>query len=190
MRSRTRSGALREGFPAAGSLQASRARRMPPLQPSDHTLAEGDRSPRGRFPHMIGTSPRRKEDQRLLLGGGRFVDDLTRAGLLHLGVVRSAEAHARIVKVGLDRARKAPGVVAAWSAADLDGVAPYMPTAYGGSQKGRTWSQPVLARELVRFVGEALAVVVAESPYALADGLEAVTGDHQRLPAPAPAEAA
>src|SRR5437762_3214328 len=48
---------------------------MPPLQPSDHTLAEGDRSARGRFPHMIGTSPRRKEDQRLLLGGGRFVDD-------------------------------------------------------------------------------------------------------------------
>jgi len=139
---------------------------------------------------MIGTSPRRKEDQRLLSGGGRFVDDLTRAGLLHLGVVRSAEAHARIVKVGLDRARKAPGVVAAWSAADLDGVAPYMPTAYGGSQKGRTWSQPVLARELVRFVGEAVAVVVAESPYALADGLEAVTVDYQRLPALATAESA
>src|SRR2546427_800177 len=138
-----------------------------------YTLAEGDRSARGRFPHMIGTSPRRKEDQRLLLGGGRFVDDLTRAGLLHLGVVRSAEAHARIVKVGLDRARKAPGVVAAWSAADLDGVAPYMPTAYGGSQKGRTWSQPVLARELVRFVGEAVAVVVAQSPYALRDAVAA-----------------
>jgi len=122
---------------------------------------------------MIGTSPRRKEDQRLLSGAGRFVDDLTRDGLLHLGVVRSAEAHARIARVALERARTVPGVVAAWSAADLDGIAPHMPTAYGGSQKGRPWSQPVLARGLVRFVGEAVAVVVAESPYALADGLEA-----------------
>ena len=48
---------------------------------------------------MIGSSPRRKEDQRLLTGHGRFVDDLTREGILHLGVVRSTEAHARLTKV-------------------------------------------------------------------------------------------
>jgi CO/xanthine dehydrogenase Mo-binding subunit len=90
---------------------------------------------------MIGTSPRRKEDQRLLSGGGRFLDDLTREGLLHLGIVRSVEAHARVVRVDVARARAVPGVVAAWSAADLDDVAPHMPTAYGGAQKGRPWAQ-------------------------------------------------
>src|SRR5213594_2222137 len=134
-----------------------------------HTLAEGDRSARGRFPHMIGTSPRRKEDQRLLSGGGRFLDDLARDGLLHLGVVRSAEAHARLVAVATDAARRLPGVVPAWSAADLGAIAPNVPTAYGGSQKGRPWAQPVLARDVVRHVGEPVAVVVAESLALLAD---------------------
>src|SRR2546422_4366222 len=139
---------------------------------------------------MIGASPRRKEDQRLLTGGGGFVDDLRRAGLLHLGVVRSAEAHARLTKVATDAARALPGVILVWSASDLGEIAPHMPTGYGGAQKGRPWAQPVLARELVRYVGEAVAVVVAESPYALADGLEAVTVDYQRLPVLATAEAA
>src|SRR5437879_12548102 len=59
---------------------------------------------------MIGASPPRKEDRRLLTGAGRYVDDLTREGMLHLGVVRSAEAHARIPKLALDEA-PAPPVV-------------------------------------------------------------------------------
>ena len=103
---------------------------------------------------MIGASPRRKEDQRLLRGGGRFLDDLTRDGLVHLGVVRSVEAHARVTKVATEAARRLPGVVLAWSAADLGAIAPDVPTAYGGAHKGRPWAQPVLARELVRNVGE------------------------------------
>src|SRR5262245_62922177 len=70
-------------------------------------------------PGMIGSSPRRKEDRRLLVGEGRYLDDLTRDGQLHLGVVRSPHAHARVVSVDLAAARRAPGVIAAWSAADL-----------------------------------------------------------------------
>src|SRR5437870_1435095 len=139
---------------------------------------------------MIGASPRRKEDQRLLTGGGRFVDDLTRAGLLHLGVVRSAEAHARLTKVATDAARALPGVILVWSASDLGEIAPDMPTAYGGAQKGRPWAQPVLAREVVRYVGEPVAVVVAETLAQLADALEAVSVEYERRPALATAEAA
>src|SRR2546428_6169308 len=139
---------------------------------------------------MIGASPLRKEDQRLLRGGGRFVDDLTRDGALHLGVVRSAESYARLTKVVTAGARALPGVVLAWSAADLGEIAPTMPSAYGGTQKGRAWAQPVLARDVVRHVGEPVAVVVAESAYQLADALEAVTVEYERLPSLATAEAA
>src|SRR5262249_44237230 len=131
---------------------------------------------------MIGSSPRRKEDQRLLTGHGRFVDDLARDGTLHLGVVRSTEAHARITKVSTAAARALPGVALAWSAAELGAIAANMPTAYGGTQKGRGWAQPVLARDVVRHVGEPVAVVVAESAYQLADALDAVTVAYEPLP--------
>src|SRR5947207_15416751 len=139
---------------------------------------------------MIGASPRRKEDRRLLVGGGRFVDDLAREGLLHLAVVRSVNAHARIVKIALADARALPGVVAAWSAADLPETARPMPSAYGAVRKGRPWSQPILAHDRVRYVGEPVAVVVAESPYRAADALELVQVDYVPLPALATVEAA
>src|SRR5437762_3957751 len=139
---------------------------------------------------MIGASPRRKEDRRLLVGGGRFVDDLTREGLLHLAVVRSVNAHARIAKIRLAEARALPGVVAAWSAADLPEAARPMPSAYGAVRKGRPWSQPILAHDRVRYVGEPVAVVVAESPYRAADALELVQVDYAPLPALATVEAA
>src|SRR5262249_54644936 len=131
---------------------------------------------------MIGASPLRKEDQRLLTGHGRFVDDLTREGALHLGVVRSTQAHARLAKVDAAPARALPGVVLAWNAADLGEIARAMPTAYGGTQNGRGWAHPVLARDVVRHVGEPVAVVVAESAYQLADALDAVTVAYEPLP--------
>jgi aerobic carbon-monoxide dehydrogenase large subunit len=139
---------------------------------------------------MIGSSPLRKEDQRLLRGGGRFVDDLTREGALHLGVVRSAESYARLTKVATAGARAMAGVRLVWSAADLVDIAPNMPTAYGGTQKGRAWAQPVLARDIVRHVGEPVAIVVAETAYQLADALEEVTVDYERLSPLAAAETA
>ena len=131
---------------------------------------------------MIGTSPLRKEDRRLLVGAGRFVDDLTRPGLLHLGVVRSREAHARVVGVATGAALAAPGVVAVWMGADLTGVAPAIPAAYGGSHKGRPFAQQILAREVVRYVGEAVAVVIADDPARLADAMERVTVEYEPLP--------
>ena len=128
---------------------------------------------------MIGTSPLRKEDDRLLRGRGRFLDDVTRPGMAALGVVRSTHGHARIRAVDLTAARSAPGVLAAWSAADL----PETARGIAGAQKGRAYALAVLARDVARFVGEPVAVVVAEDAYRLADALDLVAVDYEPLPA-------
>ena len=127
----------------------------------------------------IGASPLRKEDRRLLVGAGRFLDDLGRENTLRLGVVRSLHPHARIRDVRTGDALSLPGVVAAWSARDLPEVARPIPS----SQKGRPFAIQVLAREVVRYVGEPVAVVVADDAYRVADALEAVTVDYEPLPA-------
>jgi len=139
---------------------------------------------------LIGTSPRRKEDRRLLVGAGRYLDDLTREGLLHLGVVRSLHAHARVLTVDAREALRLPGVVAAWSAADLPEAARPILAGSEGAHKGRPFAAPVLARDVVLYVGEPVAVVVAADPYRLADALERVTVDYEPLPALATPEGA
>ena len=139
---------------------------------------------------MIGSSPRRKEDVRLLSGAGRFADDIVRANAAHMGIVRSVHAHARIRKVDLSRARTRPGVLAAWGAGELPGLAPTLSAAWGGSHKGRPFAIPILARDRVRYVGEPIAVVVAEDAYRLGDALAAVTVDYEPLPPLASLEAA
>ena len=139
---------------------------------------------------MLGASPRRKEDVRLLTGAGRFVDDVVRPGAAHLGVVRAVHAHARLRAVDLAAARARPGVLAAWSAADLPGVGAALAAAWGGTHKGRPFAVPILAREQVRYVGEAVAVVVAETPVQLADALEVVRVEYEPLPALASVETA
>jgi carbon-monoxide dehydrogenase large subunit len=139
---------------------------------------------------LIGTSPRRVADQRFVTGHGRYLDDLQRPGALHLGVVRSVHAHARLRTVDLEATRTLPGVAAAWSASDLEGLAVTLPTVYGGSTKGRPWAIPVLARIVTRYVGEPVAVVIADDPYRLADALDRVVVDAEPLPAIASASAA
>ncbi len=131
----------------------------------------------------IGASPRRKEDRRLLTGAGRYLDDITRVGLLHLGVVRSQHAHARLLKVDVREALAMPGVVAAWSAADLPESARPILAGSEGVHKGRPFAALVLAQEIVRYVGEPVAAVVADDPYRLADALERVAVQSEPLPA-------
>ncbi len=137
---------------------------------------------------MIGASPPRKEDRRLLTGAGRYLDDLRCPGMLHLGVVRSIQPHARLVKVHARAALTLPGVVAVWSAADLPEIA--KPLQSGGAPGGRPFAQPVLVRDVARYVGEPVAVVLADEPYRLADALEAVTVEYEPLPPLATADAA
>jgi carbon-monoxide dehydrogenase large subunit len=130
---------------------------------------------------LIGASPRRKEDHRLITGAGRYVDDLSRPGLLHMAVVRSRHAHARIINIGVEAARALPGVAAVWTARDLPEIKRSMPAAYGGQYKGRAFAVPVLAHERVRYVGEGVAVVLAESAYAAADAAHAVEIEYEPL---------
>jgi carbon-monoxide dehydrogenase large subunit len=142
---------------------------------------------------MIGQSPRRKEDARLLVGAGRFVDDVRLPDLLHLVLVRSTHARARLVRVDVSAARRVPGVVAV-SADDLAETAllpaasadPTNPYVVFDSPR----PQPVLARGEVRHVGEAVAAVLADDRYAAADAAEAVVVEYEPWPAVVDAEAA
>jgi aerobic carbon-monoxide dehydrogenase large subunit len=106
----------------------------------------------------VGAPLRRREDLALLTGGAVFAADPRPPGLCHLAVVRSPLPCARIRGIGLDEARGMPGVLAAWSAADL----PELGTLAGFSVPGlELRPRPVLARELTHYAGEPLAVVVA-----------------------------
>jgi len=132
---------------------------------------------------LIGSSPRRVEDRRLLEGAGRFLDDMHRPGMLHLGVVRSHHAHARILKVDVREARALAGVVAVWTAADLPETSRPILAGAEGAHKGRPFAAPVLARDVVRYVGEPVAVVVADDPYRAADAVDRVAVDYEIRPA-------
>jgi carbon-monoxide dehydrogenase large subunit len=128
----------------------------------------------------VGASVPRREDPRLLAGRGRFVDDITLPGLLHAQFVRASVAHARITGIDLAEVRATPGVVAAYTADDLDlgditavldrPPHEFVPTA-----------MPVLARDKVRYVGEPIAIVVARDPYAVEDGVEAAIVEYDEL---------
>ncbi|MFI0776670.1 xanthine dehydrogenase family protein molybdopterin-binding subunit [Streptomyces sp. NPDC021212] len=130
---------------------------------------------------LVGRSVARREDPRLLTGRGRFVDDIELPGMLHAQFVRSTVAHGTITEIDLTRVRQVPGVVAAFTAADLE---------LGDitAQLGRPLSEfvptamPVLARDRVRYVGEPVAVVVARDPYLAEDGLEAAKVTYAPMP--------
>jgi len=134
---------------------------------------------------ILGTAVRRVEDPDLLFGRATFVDDLRLDGVLHLHFVRSTYAHARIVSVDAEDARTMPGVVAVFTASDL-GLAPYE----GLMQVNARCARPPLADGKVRFVGDCVAAVVAESPAAAADAADAVVVEYDPLPAVIDPEAA
>ena len=131
---------------------------------------------------MIGARIKRKEDRRFLTGRGRYLDDVPIAAALHAAIVRSPHAHARIERIDATGALALAGVVAVLSLAELPecagGVPPLVP-----SPRLRPYHQPVIAGPETRCVGEAVAVVVAESAYVAADGAEAVRVDYTSLPA-------
>lgn len=126
---------------------------------------------------MIGESVGRKEDATLLRGAGRYLDDLTRPGMLHLGVVRSPHARARVVRISTAAAAALPGVVAVLAAKDLPEVRRPIPPYYAKT-KFRRCAQQVIATEFVRYVGEPVVIVIAEHPARVADALDAVVVDY------------
>src|SRR5438270_10439287 len=118
--------------------------------------------------HALGGFVRRREDPRLIRGEGRFTDDVQIAGCLHAAFVRSPLAHARINGIDTSAALAIAGVVRVFTAADL-------------SFESET-ARPRLCADEVKFVGDAVAVVVAESREAAADAAAAVEVDYEPLP--------
>lgn len=138
---------------------------------------------------MIGQSISRKEDEQLLTGGGKYLDDLTRPGMLHLGVVRSPHAHARIRGLSTSEAAGLPGIAGIFGAADLPEIRKPIP-AYRVPRRFRHVDQLVLAASVVRYVGEPVIAVVAEDPSCLPEAMERVVIDYEPLPAVASIDAA
>jgi aerobic carbon-monoxide dehydrogenase large subunit len=115
---------------------------------------------------LMGASVRRLEDPRVLLGRTRYVDDVRLPGTLAIAFARSPYAHARIVSIDLEAARRSPGVVAVYAAGDLEGVIPDLRVEHDPHVPRppcRTVVWPVLAAGKARFAGEAVVAVVAES---------------------------
>ncbi|QUH04243.1 xanthine dehydrogenase family protein molybdopterin-binding subunit [Saccharopolyspora erythraea] len=134
---------------------------------------------------LLGNEVPRVEDPDLLHGRGSYVGNLEVEGLVHVGFVRSPLAHALVTSIDTEAAASAPGIVAVYTAADLDLPVP-PPFIVVNPQCAR----PALATDRVRFVGEPVVAVVGESSEAVTDALELVDVDYEPLPAVADPEAA
>jgi aerobic carbon-monoxide dehydrogenase large subunit len=136
---------------------------------------------------FVGSPVERIEDYRFLRGRGQFVDDLARENLLHAVILRSAVAHGHIRAIGTAAARTRPGVHAVITAADIGaamGAAiPTIPLRQESSPALQPFEQPVIAHGKVRYVGEPVAVVLADSAAAAEDALDAITLEIAALPA-------
>ena len=132
---------------------------------------------------LIGQPVDRAEDLRFLTGAGKFVDDLTRDGILHAVVLRSGVAHGRIKRLDTSAARARPGVHAVITAAEIGANVPVIPLRLANLPEFAPYLQPVIASDKVRYVGEPVAVVVAESQALAEDATEAINLEIERLPA-------
>ena len=130
----------------------------------------------------IGLALERREDARFLSGSGCYVDDIERPGMLHAAIVRSSMAHARVRSIDASAARKLPGVVAVFTAADIGEIQP-VPLWINALPGFDRFLQPTIASERVRFVGEPLAIVIAGDRYLAEDAGDLVAVDLEPLEA-------
>ena len=138
----------------------------------------------------VGTSPRRYEDPRFLQGKGRYVANVQLPGMAHVAFLRSPYAHAKINSINTDKAAALEGVVAVFTGQDLvdSGLGPLISGFNVPDQKNPPFHQ--LAVGTVRYVGEGVAAVVAETPYIAADALQLIEVDYESLPVEVNARAA
>jgi carbon-monoxide dehydrogenase large subunit len=130
----------------------------------------------------IGSRVRRKEDPRLLRGLGKYVGDIHRPGMVHAAILRSTHAHARLVSIDAAGALKLPGVIGVLTAADMPGVKtiPMRTGVIPGLERSQ---QTPLATAKVRYVGDPVAVVLAQSRYLAEDALELIEVEYESLAA-------
>ncbi len=141
---------------------------------------------------IFGSGIKRREDPRLITGQARFTDDFVLPGMAHMAVVRSPYAHAKIKAIHTKKAAAMEGVLGVFTGKDMQaaGFGP-IPCAWvvpGSNTK--TPPYPALATDVVRYVGNAVAIVVAEDRYLARDAADAVTADYEPLPAVVDAEKA
>ena len=132
---------------------------------------------------LIGRSVHRAEDLRFLRGAGTYIDDLKRDGMVHAVVARSHVAHGRLRRIDASAARAMPGVHTVITAEGIGVRIPVIPLRLANLPEFNNYLQPVIARDKVRYVGEPVAVVVAETQALAEDAIEAIEIDIERLPA-------
>jgi carbon-monoxide dehydrogenase large subunit len=130
----------------------------------------------------IGTARLRKEDAHLITGRSRFTDNMVLPGMLHLAMVRSPFAHARITSVDVSAAKASPGVFAVLTGADVAEEQGSLPNAWPITPDQKAPAHPAIAVDEVAFAGEIVAVVIARSVAAARDAVELVDVDYEELP--------
>ena len=133
---------------------------------------------------IFGSGIRRREDPRLITGAATYTDDVTLPGTVHAAILRSPHAHARIGRIDTAAAASAPGVLAVYTGRDTEGALNPLPCAWIPPDSDvKAVAHPAIASEVVRYQGDAVAVVVAESRYQAEDALELIEVDYEPLPA-------
>jgi carbon-monoxide dehydrogenase large subunit len=130
----------------------------------------------------LGRARKRKEDARLITGRTRWTDNISLPGMLHMAIVRSPLAHAKITRISTDAATQMPGVHGVFTAADLGAQDISLPCAWQITPDMKSPKAPPLAVDTVHFAGEGVAVVVARDPASAADAVEAVEVEYDELP--------
>ncbi len=140
--------------------------------------------------HGLGARVRRREDPRLISGMAIYVDDVNMLGMLHVAIVRSPYAHAKIVSMRTDAARQSPEVVAVWSGADVAARCGPLPIGARPKEMKAPKRYPLVVDGVVRHLGDPVAAVVATSPAAAIDAAELVEVAYDPLPSVQDPEAA
>ena len=136
---------------------------------------------------LVGSRIKRREDPRLIMGRGTYVDDIQLPRMTYAAILRSPYAHARILSINVDKAKALPGVVAVMTGADLQGK--NVPCGWTLPDI-KVAPHPALAVGRVRYTGDAVAVVVAEERYIARDALDLIEVDFEPLPVVVDAEKA
>ena len=148
----------------------------------DETTATTDRE--------FGKARRRKEDARLITGRTRWTDNIQLPGMLHLAMVRSPHAHARITSIDTSAAKQADGVLGVWTGPELAGSETGLPCAWPITEGMKSPTHPAVAQTEVNFAGEVVAVVAARSVAEARDAADLIDVEYEELPVVLDLEAA
>ena len=132
---------------------------------------------------IFGSGIRRREDPRLITGSATYTGDIELPGMVHAAMLRSSHAHARVTGIDTQQAKAAPGVIAVYTGADTESALQPTPCAWLlPDSELKIAPYPCMAKDVVRYTGDIVAVVVAETPYQAYDALDLIEVDYEPLP--------